>query len=312
MRVDHLNSLRALEAVLRTGGLRPAAKDLGVTPAAVGQHIRSLEEVLGADLLERHPNGSKPAHRAEQIAEELSHHMAGLADVLARLRPSETPYRVSVSILPSFAEGWLSVHLATLFAQLPGLDLRLDASRKIASLTDGAHDFAIRYARQPPPELNAELLLDDYCAPVCTPDFAHRYHLSLRAPSLADVPMAEIDFGEISSSGFVPGLVDWCSKFGVVPPQPRSGQVILSYGAGVKMAASGLVIFLAGLHDVLANLEDKTILLPFGSDRVLLNSHKFWLVWRKDRRLSDAQKKFIRWITEHAARDRRRTAAFVA
>lgn len=306
MKVDHLNSLRALESVLRKGGLRPAAEDLGVTPAAVGQQIRNLEGYLGVDLLKRHPNGSTPTNRAEQVAEDLSQHMTGLADVMARLRPTEAPHRVSVSVLPSFAEGWLSRHLATLFSQLPGIDLRIDASRNMANLTDGTHDFAIRYAREPSSDLNSELLLDDFCAPVCTADFANRYTLPSEENSLASVPIAEINLDEIETSGAVPALSDWCYQFDIAPPQLDSGQVILSYGAGVKMATSGLAIFLAGLHDIIDELENGDVLLPFGGDRVLLNEHKFWLVWRKDKRLSGIQKDFIGWISESAAVDRRR------
>lgn len=311
MRVDHLNGLRALQAVLSKGGLRPAAKQLGVTPAAVGHQIRNLEAYLGVELLERHPNGSKPTSIAQQVANDLSRHMEGLADVMARLRPAETPHRVSVSVLPSFAEGWLSGHLATLFSQLPGIDLRLDASRNIAKLTDGAHDFAIRYAREPSSDLNSELLLEDYCAPVCTADFAKRYMLSTERNSLAGVPIAEIDFDEIESTGAVPSLIDWCHQFDANPPQLDSGQVILSYAAGVKMARSGLVVFLAGLHDIIDELETGDVWLPFGSDQVLLNEHKFWLVWRKDKRLSGVQKDFINWISERAAIDRRRIGSLV-
>ena len=53
MRLAHLNGLKALEATLRLGSLTGAAKDLGVTPAAVGQQIRTLELYLGVALFRR-------------------------------------------------------------------------------------------------------------------------------------------------------------------------------------------------------------------------------------------------------------------
>ena len=46
MRVTHLNGLKALEVTLRTGSFRAAADELGVTAAAVGQQIRTLENFL--------------------------------------------------------------------------------------------------------------------------------------------------------------------------------------------------------------------------------------------------------------------------
>jgi len=47
--VTHLKSLQALELAVREGSLTAAAVKLGITPAAVGQRIRSLEDYLGVD-----------------------------------------------------------------------------------------------------------------------------------------------------------------------------------------------------------------------------------------------------------------------
>lgn len=312
MRVDHLNNLRALEAVLRTGGLRPAAKELGVSPAAVGQQIRNLEDYLECSLLDRHPTGSNPVPRANQVAKDLTKHMYGLADVVRRLRPPKEANRVALSVLPSLAESWFPRHIATLFSQFPGLDLRLDASSKVANLRDGEYDFAVRYMRDPLKEAHSELLFSDYCAPVCTPGFAERYGLETGSASLEKVPMAEIDLDALPSPRTVPGLVDWCDAYGVTSPNINAGQVQLTYTSGRKLASSGLAIFLAGLHDVIDELESGEIVLPFGRERVLLNSNKFWLVWRHDSRLSLVQKKFSRWMLDRAADDRRRIEQFLS
>lgn len=312
MRVDHLNSLRALEAVLRTGGLRPAAEDLVVTPAAVGQHIRNLEEHLGLALLNRHPTGSVPTSIAEKVAGVLSRHMAGLRDVLDDLTPDNQPNRIALSVLPEFAANWFPRHLATLFSQVPGIDLRIDTSRSLVDLNDGEYDFAIRYAREPTAEHAYEPLLDDYCAPICTPEFAKRYKISSNHSSLEDVPMVEIDATALGASSDTPDLIDWCSRFSITPPSPQSGQVIVDYLTARKMAGSGHSILLGGIHDFVVELESGNVLLPFGSEKILLNEYKFWLIWRKDRRLSSAQKNFIRWICIHAAEDRERIERIIS
>ncbi|WP_410482400.1 LysR family transcriptional regulator [Ovoidimarina sediminis] len=61
MRLTHLNALRALEASLRHKSFTGAAEELGVTPAAVGQRVRSLEEYLGRPLLQRTRTGVIPS-----------------------------------------------------------------------------------------------------------------------------------------------------------------------------------------------------------------------------------------------------------
>ncbi|HBX7749752.1 TPA: LysR family transcriptional regulator, partial [Klebsiella pneumoniae] len=52
----HLNALRAFEASARHQSFSLAAEELNVTPAAVGQLVRSLEEVIGFPLFHRSNN----------------------------------------------------------------------------------------------------------------------------------------------------------------------------------------------------------------------------------------------------------------
>ena len=52
-RLVHLNALRAFEAAARLGSFVGAAGELGVTPAAVGQQVRLLEDYFGSPLFER-------------------------------------------------------------------------------------------------------------------------------------------------------------------------------------------------------------------------------------------------------------------
>lgn len=67
---DHL---RALAAILQTGSFEIAAGRLGVTPSAVSQRIKAMEERAGAALIERGspctatPTGQRLAKHAEDI-----------------------------------------------------------------------------------------------------------------------------------------------------------------------------------------------------------------------------------------------------
>src|SRR5215510_9760290 len=54
----HLNALRAFEAAARHLSFVAAADELNVTPAAVGQLVRGLEEVLGVTLFHRSQSGA--------------------------------------------------------------------------------------------------------------------------------------------------------------------------------------------------------------------------------------------------------------
>ncbi|MGL4279348.1 MAG: LysR family transcriptional regulator, partial [Albidovulum sp.] len=66
--------LQTLVEVLRAGSFEEAAARLGVTPPAVSQRIRALEERLGATLIRRGPPatatdmGARLARHAEDVA----------------------------------------------------------------------------------------------------------------------------------------------------------------------------------------------------------------------------------------------------
>ena len=57
MTLSHLKSLQAIELALRFGSLRKAADALSITPAAVGQRIKAIEDYLGLELVVRGRSG---------------------------------------------------------------------------------------------------------------------------------------------------------------------------------------------------------------------------------------------------------------
>ncbi|MGH8424905.1 MAG: LysR family transcriptional regulator, partial [Pseudomonas fluorescens] len=63
----HLNALRAFEASARHQSFSAAAAELNVTPAAVGQLVRSLEDWLGTPLFHRSSSG-----RVRLVATEIA------------------------------------------------------------------------------------------------------------------------------------------------------------------------------------------------------------------------------------------------
>lgn len=69
--VTHLRSLQALDLAIRAGSLKAAARELGVTPAAVGQRIRALEDYLGTDLLLRGRSGLTPTPELNLVLDDL-------------------------------------------------------------------------------------------------------------------------------------------------------------------------------------------------------------------------------------------------
>ncbi len=103
MRVTHLNGFRALEVTLRTGSFRAAANELGVTTAAVGQQIRTLEEYLGRRLFLRTSTGVRPTDLARGVEQKLTSSFSMIEDVSSQLKDEQSKNRLAVTLPSSFA-----------------------------------------------------------------------------------------------------------------------------------------------------------------------------------------------------------------
>ena len=68
----YLRSLQALEMAVRKGSFVAAAEGLGITPAAVGQRVKALEDYLGVELLSRGRAGLRAAPGLESALPHLA------------------------------------------------------------------------------------------------------------------------------------------------------------------------------------------------------------------------------------------------
>ena len=147
-----LAALRAFAAFAERGTLVGAGGTLGVSHAAVSQQIRSLEDHLGLPLVDR--TGRKL---------ELTEAGAVLAQACSDARA------VHVSTTPTFAASWLMPRLPAFQADHPGIKLLIDPTPKLAELSPGGIDLAIRYGVGPWGRYDCQMLLESPIVVVAAP-----------------------------------------------------------------------------------------------------------------------------------------------
>src|SRR5882757_4204213 len=97
-----LDALPVFEAAMRHTSFAAAASELNVTPSAVSQRIKSLEDMLGVVLFERLPHGLRPTEAARLYLLEIRPAFERLHTASARIsaqtarRPSGRDRRLSV------------------------------------------------------------------------------------------------------------------------------------------------------------------------------------------------------------------------
>ncbi|MBS7535693.1 LysR family transcriptional regulator [Ancylobacter sonchi] len=147
MRNVTLKQLRALAAVIDTGTVTAAARQLNVTPPAVTMQIQLLEEQLGLPLLDRAGERFQPSDAGREVLAAVARIERALADCGASLDAMKglDAGRVCVGIVSTakyFAPNALGV-----FARAhPGIDVALVVGNRediIAALRGDVIDVAI-------------------------------------------------------------------------------------------------------------------------------------------------------------------------
>jgi DNA-binding transcriptional LysR family regulator len=158
------NALELLARIVAAGSFAQAARELGLTRAAVSRRVASIEAQLGTPLFARSTRalglteaGRRLAARARTVLEAAEAARRGLRSSAAEGDTLSGTLRVAS--VPSFGQSLLGPLLARFQAQHPALHVELHMSnRRVDLLRDGI-DVAFRITDKPPPDSVAQVLL---------------------------------------------------------------------------------------------------------------------------------------------------------
>jgi LysR family glycine cleavage system transcriptional activator len=168
-RLPHLNSLRAFDAVARHMSFAKAAHELGVTPAAVSQQIKMLEDYLGLELFRRAKRAIFLTDAAQLMLPEVREGFDLVASGLSRARAQRVRRYLVVSITPSIAAKWLMPRLERFNTQHPDIDIRLNTTTRVIEFSREDVDIAVRYGGGAWPGLEVIKLMSEEVFPICSP-----------------------------------------------------------------------------------------------------------------------------------------------
>ncbi|MER8225120.1 LysR family transcriptional regulator ArgP [Streptomyces sp. NPDC094143] len=201
-----LDQLRTLLAVVDEGTFDAAAAALHVTPSAVSQRVKALEQRTGQVVLMR----TKPVRPTESgaVLVRLARQVARLErDAYAELGLSGTgePVRMSVAVNADSLATWFLPVLsrvppeARLYFELR----REDEDHTAALLREGAVMAAVTSSPDPVPGCSVRALGRMRYLPVAAPDFAARHLAGPLADVLLEAPVVVFDRRDDFQDGFV-------------------------------------------------------------------------------------------------------------
>lgn len=164
-----LSALRAFETAARHMSFKAAAEDLHVTPGAISQQIKLLEDRIGAPLFVRQTRRIELTEAGRSLLVPTQQAFRLIADAVARVRGADNSRILTVSLLPSFAALWFVPRLGRFRARHPEIDVRISATPRLADISRDEVDVVIRYGLGDYPGLHVDPLLADDLFPVCSP-----------------------------------------------------------------------------------------------------------------------------------------------
>lgn len=141
-----LNGLRVLDAAARHLSFTRAADELAVTPAAVGQQIRALEDVLGVVLFRRTPKGLELTPEADNGLDALRAGFLQFEEAVRAMQAGQSSKSLTIAAPRDFTAKWLAPRLAAYGRTDPELRFVLVTADENPDFTEANLDLAIRWS----------------------------------------------------------------------------------------------------------------------------------------------------------------------
>ncbi|HUN71700.1 MAG TPA: LysR substrate-binding domain-containing protein [Steroidobacteraceae bacterium] len=274
-RLPPLDSLRVLAACVRHGNFSRAAAELGITPTAVSQRIRTLEAQMGVELFRRRGPRLVTTALAKALGQRVEHALSLMRAAVEDCRRSKSPLRLTCA--PTFAARWLLPRMAGYHALAGANIIALDTVQDI--LPPGSFDVAIRSGIGPWPDIENVKLLTETVTPMISPKLLpRRGRLTVR--KLLSVPLLP-----------APQWPDWFKAAGLPRANPRYFATRLpNYELEAQAAVNGVGAALLSPVLYAELITQGTLVAPFPWTVECASS--YWLLWTQE----SAGSHFVDWL----------------
>lgn len=265
-----LASLRAFEALARSGSVKLASESLNLTPSAITHQIRTLEAHFGIQLVQRNGRNIELTENGAIYASAVLSAFNELFRASDLLEDRKRGPIVRVSVTPTFAMLAALPHLERFRIDNPGLDLRLEAKNTLADFERDNIDAAVQFGEPPFGSLTYHRLLRSRAAPCADSKLLDRFAPIQHPEDLTKLPLIKV--------ATAPEL--WPRWFEEYEPQVATKEPDLvgdSLLTAIQMARSSMGVVLAPFPLIapLVNSGALTVMAQWGSKGMPLRDFYF-------------------------------------
>lgn len=228
-RIPSTQALRILESFARHNSIGQVAAEMKLTRSAVSHQLRILERDLKFPIFRLAGTTTELTLQGRSFAEDARTALWTIAGSVARYQRRGVAGSLTISCGPEFTSFWLFNRLHRFSLEYPDVSISHVTPRKLGDVSDPNVALFITFSDGNLPGMDADLLFDVYCTPVCSPGLANSF----------DGPLAPEDVlqGGLLHLSDYSLWASWLEQNGLDPKRAREGIVFsemhLAYAAAL-------------------------------------------------------------------------------
>jgi LysR family glycine cleavage system transcriptional activator len=289
----HLKSLQALELAARTGSLKAAGELLSISPAAVGQRVKALEDYLCVELLVRGRGGLRAT---PALLGALPHLAAAFRELEAAAGCLELQraHEIHLACGSDLAELWLWPRLAGFRGEHPNIRFCINGEGD-APLRLGSADCEIRFGET---ATGDDLLFRDYVVPISSPENTARLAVLAETDRLEGFPLLHLD--AYRDDPAVPGWPAWSAAHGVKRSAPERGIRFQRLVPLLESVCANAGLAICGVALASELFDQGRLSLLFSPSAGAWTRHGYTARFRKDALARPQVQRFRDWLLAEA------------
>lgn len=296
-----LRALQAFESFGKLGSVSAAARALGVTPGAISQQLRLLEDHVGLVLMVKDGRRATLTPTGRIYHELISQGFGRLRLAQEYLEAQRQSEELTISGMPTLMQKWLNPLLPDFQTRADKVTMRVLATHQETDPLMMEQTFRLTYGEVARRYFYSRVLFTDHCFPVCAPSFLDRYPQAATPDGLAELPLIGIDWGAAYTSE--PHWRDWFDAQGCAEGAALRPVAVYSLsGLALDAAADGQGAVLAQASFAEDYLRSGRLVRL--SPHSLTMPDPYYICWGPMTLERSAARAFLNWLMAQC-RDRR-------
>ena len=297
-RLPPLNSIRAFEATARHLSFSKAADELNVTPGAVSQQVKVLEDSLNIKLFKRKNRMILLTDEGQICLPFLSEGLDKLAQGVESILDLSIDKPLTITASPTFASRWLLPRLTSFRQQFPDIDVRIEATNEIADLVNDDIDVGIRFGSGEYAGLEVDYLFSQSVIPVAKPSLLEGENTIQSPDDLKRHTLlhAHGDYFQLDDNTHVDWEM-WFATVGVDGIDASHGLHFSQYNLLIEAALRGQGVALVGDAVISEELESGQLVKLFEKTDIPL-TFSYFLAYSNSKANLSRVKIFRQWLLD--------------